>query len=239
MISIQNQSTETLISLAQAGDREAMEILITENDALVRFVVRKFSGRGKEYEDLYQLGRIGLLKAVENFDTHFEVRFSTYAVPVIMGEIRRFLRDDSSIHISRTIRDNAKKVSEFMMSFRETHEKMPSIDEISESTGLKREEIMLALEAQKPVKSLTEPADQEGKRLIQDTVGVSPFEEVEKNLLVQSLLSSLNEKERLLIKLRYFERMTQVKVAERMGLTQVQVSRLEKKLLLRLRKNAV
>ncbi|MBQ1255906.1 MAG: sigma-70 family RNA polymerase sigma factor, partial [Clostridia bacterium] len=90
---IQYESTETLIRLAQAGDREAMEILVTENDALIRFVVKKFSGRGKEYEDLYQLGRIGLVRAVENFDTHFEVKFSTYAVPVIMGEIRRFLRD--------------------------------------------------------------------------------------------------------------------------------------------------
>ena len=239
MILERNQSTETLIALAQAGDREAMEILVTENDALVRFVVKKFSGRGKEYEDLYQLGRIGLVRAVENFDAHFDVRFSTYAVPVIMGEIRRVLRDDSQIHISRTIRENAKRAACFIEEYQSENEKQPSIDEICAYTGLKREDAVLALDAQKPVKSLFEPADKEGKRMIQDTIGLNPFEEIEKNLLVQSLLESLNEKERTLIKLRYFDRLTQVRVAEILGLTQVQVSRLEKKLLVRLRKNAV
>ena len=111
------ESTEKLIQLAQAGDKEAMEILVMENDALIRFVVRKFTGRGKEYEDLYQLGRIGLVRAVQNFDAHFDVRFSTYAVPVIMGEIRRFLRDDHPIHISRTIRENAKKTMDFLNDY--------------------------------------------------------------------------------------------------------------------------
>lgn len=233
------ESTEMLIRLAQAGDREAMEILVTENDALIRFVVKKFSGRGKEYEDLYQLGRIGLVRAVENFDTHLGVKFSTYAVPVIMGEIRRFLRDDHPIHVSRTIRENAKKAIDYLNTYSETHAKSPSVDEICLETGLKREEVILALDSNKPVRSLTEPVGTDSKRMIQDTVGMNPYEEVEKNLLVESLLSSLDEKERKLITLRYFDRLTQTRVAEILGLTQVQVSRLEKKLLLRLRKNAV
>lgn len=236
---IQYESTETLIRLAQAGDREAMEILVTENDALIRFVVKKFSGRGKEYEDLYQLGRIGLVRAVENFDTHFEVKFSTYAVPVIMGEIRRFLRDDHPIHVSRTIRENARKAIDFLYAYSEANEKSPSVDEICSETGLKREEVILALDSSKPVRSLTEPIGADSKRMIQDTVGMNPYEDVEKNLLVESLLKSLDEKERKLITLRYFDRLTQSRVAEILGLTQVQVSRLEKKLLLRLRKNAV
>ena len=233
------ESTEMLIRLAQAGDKEAMETLVTENDALIRFVVKKFSGRGKEYEDLYQLGRIGLVKAVEKFDSHFEVRFSTYAVPVIMGEIRRFLRDDHPIHISRTIRENAKKAIDFVNAYAEEHNASPSIEEIALKTSLKREEIVLALDASKPVKSLTEPVNNDNKRMLQDTVGVNPYETAEKNLLVESLLKSLDEKERKLLTLRYFDRLTQSRVAEILGLTQVQVSRLEKKLLLRLRKNAV
>ena len=238
-MSAKYESTETLIRLAQAGDREAMEILVTENDALIRFVVKKFSGRGKEYEDLYQLGRIGLVRAVENFDTHLGVKFSTYAVPVIMGEIRRFLRDDHPIHVSRTIRENAKKAIDFLNSYSELHAKSTSVDEICSETGLKREEVILALDSSKPVKSLSEPIGTENRRMIQDTVGMNPYEEIEKNLLVESLLKSLDEKERKLITLRYFDRLTQTRVAEILGLTQVQVSRLEKKLLLRLRKNAV
>lgn len=233
------ESTETLIRLAQAGDRESMEILVTENDALIRFVVKKFVGRGKEYEDLYQLGRIGLVRAVENFDTNFDVKFSTYAVPVIMGEIRRFLRDDHPIHVSRTIRENAKKAIDFLNEYAQNHSGSPSVDVICKETGLKREEVILALDSSKPVKSLTEPAGADNRRMIQDTVGMNPYEEVEKSLLVESLLNSLDEKERTLIKLRYFDRLTQTRVAEILGLTQVQVSRLEKKLLLRLRKNAV
>lgn len=233
------ESTEMLIRIAQAGDKEAMETLVTENDALIRFVVKKFSGRGKEYEDLYQLGRIGLVKAIQKFDAHFDVRFSTYAVPVIMGEIRRFLRDDNPIHVSRTIRENAKKAIDFVNAYTEAHAASPSIEEICRKTSLKREEVVLALDATKPVKSLTEPVNNDGKRMLQDTVGENPYESVDKNLLVESLLKSLDEKERKLITLRYFDRLTQSRVAEILGLTQVQVSRLEKKLLLRLRKNTV
>ena len=233
------KSTETLIRLAQAGDREAMQTLVIENDALIRFVIKKFLGRGKEYEDLYQLGRIGLVKAAEKFDAHFDVRFSTYAVPVIMGEIRRFLRDDHPIHISRTIRENAKKAIDFVNAYSDKHASSPSIEEICKETNLKREEVVLALDASKPVKSLTDPIQPDKKRTIQDTLGENPYEAIEKNLLVESLLSSLDEKERRLLTLRYYDRLTQTRVAEILGLTQVQVSRLEKKLLLRLRKNAV
>ena len=233
------ESTETLIRLAQAGDREAMETLLLENDALVRFVVKKYAGRGKEYEDLYQLGRLGFVRAVENFDFGFTVRFSTYAVPVIMGEIRRFIRDDGQIHISRTIKENAQRVNTYLARISEEGRPFPSVNEITYETGLSKEDVVLALGAGVPVKSLLEPVDKDGGRLLQDTIGCDPFERVEKNLLVRSLLESLDGKERELIELRYFRRLTQIKTAEILGLTQVQVSRLEKKVLTRLRKDAV
>lgn len=233
------ESTETLIRRAQAGDSEAMETLLCENEALIRFVVKKYASFSKEYEDLYQLGRLGLVRAVENFDFGFSVRFSTYAVPVIMGEIRRYIRDDGQIHVSRTIKDNARRVNAFVSSFSGEGGSQPSINEIAAATGIGKEDVLLALGACQPVKSLHEPIDTDGGRLLQDTIGCDPFEKVEKNLLVRSLLESLDGKERKLIELRYFKRLTQAKTAEILGFTQVQVSRLEKKILTRLRKNAV
>lgn len=233
------ESTESLIRLAQAGDKNAMETLLKENDALIRFVVKKFLDRGKEYEDLYQLGRLGFVRAVENFDFTYAVRFSTYAVPLIMGEIRRFIRDDGQMHISRTIRENSAACARFIQNSLSETGINPSVSQISRATSLSREDVVLALGAGASVKSLSEPVDGEEGRILQDTIGHDPFEAVEKNLLVNSLLESLDGKEKTLIKLRYFDRLTQSKTAELLGLTQVQVSRLEKKILLCLRKNAV
>lgn len=233
------ESKESMIRLAQAGDSTAMEALLIENDALIRFVVKKYISRGKEYEDLYQLGRLGFVRAVENFDFSYAVKFSTYAVPVIMGEIRRYLRDDGQIHVSRTIRENAAACIRFIKSTIDETGISPSVSQIAEYTKLSREDVILALGAGAPVKSLSEPVDPEGGRILQDTIGHDPFEAVEKNLLVNSLIESLDGKEKALIKLRYFDRLTQSKTAELLGLTQVQVSRLEKKILLCLRKNAV
>jgi len=233
------ESTLRLIRHAKAGDKEAMERIVVENDALVRYIIGKYRDCGKEYEDLYQLGRIGLVRAVENFDESFSVRFSTYAFPMILGEVRRFLRDDGQMRISRTIREHASILKKCSMKIEEETGRRARIAEITEMSGLDREEVLLALGSMKPVRSLSEPLEPGGEILIQDTVGVNPFEDVEKNLLVQKLISNLNEKEQKLIRMRYFERCTQSRVAEELGLTQVQVSRLEKKLLLRMRENAV
>lgn len=233
------QSTIADIRLAQAGDGEAMERLVTENDALVRFVVKKYSGSGKEYDDLYQLGRLGLVRAVQNFREDFGSRFSTYAVPMIMGEIRRFLRDDGQIRVSRTIRDNAKRLMKCAEEMRDQTGADARIEDLCANTGLSREEAALALGAMRPVRSLSEPVDDKGEIELGDMLGENPFETVEKKLLVRNLMDSLDEKERMLIELRYFRRMTQTRVAGIMGLTQVQVSRLEKKLLIRMRRDAV
>ncbi|MBQ3079025.1 MAG: sigma-70 family RNA polymerase sigma factor [Clostridia bacterium] len=227
------------IRLSKAGDQEATERLVIENDRLIHFIIRKYADGRRDYEDLHQIGRIGLLRAIQNFDESYTVRFSTYAFPLILGEIRRFLRDDGQMRISRTIRENAALVLKHKQIIEETTGKTAHISEISKSSGLSEDDVVLALGSLSPVRSLTEPVDANGDKLIQDTIGVHPFEEVEKNLLVQNLLQTLGEKERMLIYLRYFERLTQSSVAEKMGLTQVQVSRLEKKLLLRMRKYAI
>ncbi len=227
------QSALDDIRLARSGDKNAVERLVIDNDALVRFCVNKFRDRGKEYEDLYQLGRLGLVRAITNFDESYGVRFSTYAVPMIMGEIRKFLRDDGQMRVSRTIKENAKKALECAKCGN------TQISYICEQTGMSREDVALALGALSPVRSLNEPLSAGGDTQIQDVIGVNPFEEVDRNLLVGELLGELDEVERKLIRLRYFERMTQARVAGEMGLTQVQVSRMEKKLLARMRARAV
>lgn len=233
------QSTIEDIRLAQAGDAEAMERLVTANDALVRFVVKRYAGSGKEYEDLYQLGRLGLVRAAQNFREDFGSRFSTYAVPMIMGEIRRFLRDDGQLRVSRTIRDNAKKLMKRAEEMRGETGAEARIEDLCAQTGISREEAALALGALCPVRSLSEPIDAMGETELGDMLGENPFETVENRLLVRNLMDSLDEKERTLIELRYFCRLTQTRVAGIMGLTQVQVSRLEKKLLTRMRRDAV
>lgn len=218
---------------------EACERLVTENDALVRYVVKKYIHTRKEYDDLYQQGRIGLVRAVQNFREDFGTCFSTYAVPMIMGEIRRFLRDDGQMRISRTIKENAKRALECMKHYRDETGREARLSDVCEMTGLASEDAALALGALRPVRSLNEPVDESGSVELKDTLSENPFEDVEKSLLVQNLLSTLNEKERKLIELRFFKRLTQARVADILGLTQVQVSRLEKRLLLRMRKDAV
>ena len=223
---------------AQRGDAAAMEKLVRDNDALVHYVVKRLRTQGREYEDLYQLGRLGLVRAVRNFDESYGVKFSTYAVPMIMGEIRRFLRDDGQMRVSRTIKENAKRALEFVNRRREETGEEPTLEEICAELKLSREDAVLALGANQTVRSLSEPLDGGNLRL-EDTLGVNPFERVEKNLLVEKLMASLDEKERTLLTLRYFKSLTQTNVAGIMGLTQVQVSRLEKKILTRLRQDAV
>ena len=166
------------------------------------------------------------------------MKFSTYAVPMIMGEIRRFLRDDGQMRVSRTIKENAKRALEFVNRRREETGSDPTLEEICAELKLSREDAVLALGANQTVRSLSEPLDGGDLRL-EDTLGVNPFEKVEKNLLVEKLMASLDEKERTLLTLRYFKSLTQTNVAGIMGLTQVQVSRLEKKILTRLRQDAV
>lgn len=233
-----------LIRQAQKGDKAAKDRMISENLGLVHSIVRRFENRGCDKEELFQIGCIGLIKSIEKFDLSLELAFSTYAVPMIMGEIRRFLRDDGMVKVSRTLKENGFKISKAREVLVNELGREPSILEIEALTELSREEIVLALEANREVESIYQPVNgSDGDEiLLVDHLRSSEsiYEEPEKEavlneILVSQLLESLDESEEKIIKLRYFENKTQCEVAEIMGMSQVQVSRLERKILLRLR----
>lgn len=224
---------------AQGGERAAKELLFNSNVGLVHHVLKRFMSRaGCDMEDLFQIGSIGLLKAIERFDTEFGVCFSTYAVPLILGEIRRFLRDDGLIRVSRGIKENAANVRRVRQEFIEESGCEPTLLELSERTALSVENIVMALEAGREVESLYKTMyESDGNELLLlDTIGVTADNDRLMNrLFVEGLLKLLDERERELIRLRFYENKTQMQTAERLGMSQVQVSRLEKKVLLRLR----
>ena len=209
-----------------------------ENLKLVHYVLRRFRDRGAEYEDLYQYGCMGLLKAVDRFDPSYNVRFSTYAVPVIMGEIRRYLRDDGSVHISRTIHDNAVRICKFREEFLNANGREADIHEIAEATGLDAEAVMLAVNARRSVRSLNECVGGEGDIRLMDVIGEDRSEEIDCRLLLAQLLRGLEPEERTLIIRRYFRAQTQSEIARDMGISQVQVSRMEGRIIKRMRMSA-
>ena len=228
-------STEELIRLAQSGDREASEKLVTENSGLIWSVARRFAGRGTEMDDLYQLGCLGFLKAVEGFDTEFGTQFSTYAVPKIAGEIRRFLRDDGAVKVSRGIKEQATTIKIARNHLTSALGREPTIQEISNQTGFSPEEIALAETATAATESIQRETGEEGFSL-EDILTDTESEErmVEKIALMQAI-DRLPQRENTVIKLRYFHGLTQQRVAKVLDVSQVQVSRIEKKALSNLR----
>lgn len=233
-----------LIRRAQEGDKEAKERMISENLGLVHSIVKRFENRGCDREELFQTGCIGLMKAIDKFDLSMQLAFSTYAVPMIMGEIRRFLRDDGMVKVSRTLKENGYKISKARELLTNELGREPSLLEIEALTELSREEIVLAMEANREVESIYQPVGgTDGDEiLLVDQLGNcgNVYEEPEKEavineLVVEQLLAMLEEKERQVIRLRYFENKTQCEVAAVLGMSQVQISRLERKILLRLR----
>ncbi len=228
-----------LIRLSQAGDRQAREQLITDNVGLVWSMVRRFLGRGCEAEDLFQIGTIGLIKAIDKFDTTFDVKFSTYAVPMISGEIKRFLRDDGMIKVSRTLKENNMRLRAAGEKLSAELGRDATLEEIALDTGLSMEEIVLAMEACTEVESLSKPvnrADGSESTLAERIPGKEDTtEQIVNHLVMKQLLEALQEEERKLIELRYFENKTQTEIAGIFGVSQVQVSRMEKKILQRMR----
>lgn len=228
---------------AQRGEKEAKEHLFNKNSGLVHHVVKRFVNRsGVEAEDLFQIGSMGLLKAIEKFDIDYGVCFSTYAVPLIMGEIRRFLRDDGLIRVSRNIKENARRIKWLREEILQNTGREPAISELAEKSGISVEDILTALDAGREVESIYKTVyESDGSEvLLLDMLGQEgESEKVVDRLLLEKLLDSLDERERNLIRLRYFENKTQVQVAGDLGMSQVQVSRMEKKVLLRLRQEAM
>lgn len=231
--------TLTLLEMSHKGDKQARETLVEENMGLVYSIVRRFGGRGYEMEDLVQIGCIGLLKAIDKFDLCFEVRFSTYAVPMISGEIKRFLRDDGMIKVSRTLKETAAKAYMAKESLEKKHGREVTVEEISQEIKAAREDIVLAMESAAEVESLYKTVYQgDGNAIcLMDRLEEegNPNEALLNHMVLDELLGRLEEEERTLIRLRYFEEKTQVQVAAQMGMTQVQVSRFEKKILKKLR----
>lgn len=229
-----------LLERAHEGDKRAREQLVRENMGLVYAAVSRFAGRrGCEREDLIQIGSIGLLKAIDRFDLSYEVCFSTYAVPMIVGEIRRFLRDDGMVRVSRSLKEEAVLVWRAREELERRNGREPTMAEIAECAGLSPGEVVLAQEAVAEVESLNRPiGDGDGTQLVLADRLMDQRDETEallNRMLAGQLLRLLKEEERRLIELRYFEDQTQVQTADALGMTQVQVSRAEKRILRKLR----
>ncbi len=252
------EETSVLIARSQAGERDAREVLIEKNLGLVHHIVKRFANRGYDLEDLFQIGSIGLMKAIDKFDLSLGLKFSTYAVPMITGEIKRFLRDDGMVKVSRTIKENGLKVSMARQKLQGILGREPAIQEIAEETGLDREDIVLAMEASIEVESIYSAVYQDdgsevylvdkvvrgtGGSVGSSMVGIydsgdKEKEELLNHMLLKQLLDGLEPSERELSCMRYFQNKTQMEIASMLGISQVQVSRMEKKILLRMREKA-
>ena len=231
--------TIALIRRSHEGDEKAREQLVKENIGLVWCVVKRFYGRGTEAEDLFQIGSIGLLKAIDKFDLSFDVKFSTYAVPMISGEIKRFLRDDGMIKVSRTLKELSYKAYKVKEKLQEEYDREPTLEEIAEVLNIEKEELAMALESGSEVESLYKPIYQKDGSEIQllDKLEEEGNEErILNRMLLKKLLETLDEDEKQLIYMRYFANKTQTEIGKKLGISQVQVSRLETKIIKSLRK---
>lgn len=235
---LSHQQTLKLIDLAKTGDKQAKEKLIECNFPLIKSIVARFKNKGVDYDDLYQLGCVGFLKAIENFDPKFDVKFSTYAVPMIAGEIKRFLRDDGNIKISRVIKSLSAKIYRYLDEYSKTHDFEPTIDEIAEHFNIDRQDVVFALDAGKIPLSLSNKDENKDKSfallevLSYDDGGE---DKLLRNLALKEAISELDDRDKKIITLRYFFGKTQSEIAKILKVSQVQISRLENKILEKLK----
>lgn len=229
--------------MARSGDKLARDQVIQNNMGLVYSIVSRYTGRGYDQEELIQIGAIGLIKAVDKFDLTFEVKFSTYAVPLISGEIKRFLRDDGMVKVSRSIKENGWKIKRAADRLSQELNREPSITELAAATEIPAEDIVIALEANSEVESIHKPiCFSDGKEvLLEEKLQEKSDwnEHLLNRMVVEQLMVLLDDREKELIRMRYYENRPQREVAERMGISQVQVSRLEKKILHRMRESMI
>ena len=227
--------TEELISRSHAGDKSAREDLIIENSGLIWSVARRFIGRGAEAEDLYQLGCVGFLKAVSGFDLNFGTQFSTYAVPKIAGEIRRFLRDDGAVKVSRGIKEQAAMIKNARNLLINALGREPTVKELSEQTGITPEEIAFAETAIAATESINREAGEDGFTLESVLSNTESEDALVERISLRQAIEHLPEREAMVIRLRYFHGLTQQRVSKVLDVSQVQVSRIEKKAICKLR----
>lgn len=229
---LSKEEKEALFVKIKAGDEEARNTFINGNLRLVLSVIQRFYGRGENADDLFQVGCVGLIKAIDNFDLSQNVQFSTYAVPMIIGEVKRYLRDNNSIRVSRSVRDLAYKVIQFKERYTKEHGKEPNVEEIAKELEVTKEDIAFSLDAiQNPV-SLQEPVYNDGSESIYIMDQVKDSKNTDElwaeKITIKGAMEKLNEKERMIINKRFFDGRTQMEVAEEIGISQAQVSRLEK-----------
>ena len=237
---LKSSETQALLLRAKAGDAAAREELIAGNLRLVLSVIQRFSNRGENADDLFQVGCIGLIKAIDNFNTDLDVKFSTYGVPMIVGEIRRYLRDNSAIRVSRAMRDTAYKVLQAKEAYMAQHQREPSIEEIAKILDIKREDVVMALDAILEPVSLYEPVYSDSG----DTICVMDQVKDNKNndemwverIALKEAVGHLTDRERKILSMRFFQGKTQMEVSAEIGISQAQVSRLEKNALRQIRK---
>ena len=234
------ETTNNLIRMAKQGDGLAKEKLLVENNNLIKSIVRRYLGKGVEYDDLYQLASMGLLKAINGFDESFGVRFSTYAVPMIAGEIKRFMRDDGSIKVSRQIKSQAKRINAFIEEYSSSHGKQPAIKIIAEEFGMPESEVVFTMgSTHMPVSIYNrgEYKDEQSRELLDKLPVDDKQEDIIENLQLKTAIDGLPERDRKVIMLRYYRDMTQSEVANMLGVSQVQVSRIENKVMELFRKD--
>ena len=238
---LKNEETMELLRRTKQGDMEAREKLISGNLRLVLSVIQKFSGRGENADDLFQVGCIGLIKAIDNFNTDLDVRFSTYGVPMIVGEIRRYLRDNSALRVSRSMRDTAYKVLQAKEKFLAEHQREPTMDEIAGALEMRREDVVMALDAVLDPVSLNEPVyDNSGDAIcVMDQVkdAKNTDESWLERIALKEAMDRLTDRERRILALRFFQGKTQMEVSAEVGISQAQVSRLEKNAINQIKKN--
>ncbi|PRZ12984.1 RNA polymerase sigma (RpoX/SigF) subunit [Laceyella sediminis] len=234
---LSDDEVKQLIQASQEGDMESRNKLIRHNIRLVWSVVQRFLNRGYEAEDLFQIGCIGLLKAIDKFDLNYEVKFSTYAVPMIIGEIQRFLRDDGMVKVSRSLKEMANKIRKTKDELSKRFNRVPTIQEIAKAMGVEPEEIVFAQEANRAPASIHETVyENDGDPItLMDQIADEPVTTWFDKLTLKDAIHRLSEREKLIVYLRYYKDQTQSEVAERLGISQVQVSRLEKKIIARMR----
>lgn len=230
--------TLKLIKSAQDGDENAKTILVTENSPLIKSVIKIYRNKGIEYDDLYQLGSMGFVKAINNFDKSFGVKFSTYAVPMIAGEVKRFLRDDGSIKVSRALKTLNIKINRYIQQYRQTNAEDPSITQLSKVFSVDEQDIIFAMDSRKSLLSLDDKQDEtnpHSRSIMESIEDENNADKMIDNMVLKDLISALSSKDKQLLALRYFEDKTQSEIANILNVSQVQVSRLENKIIERLK----
>ena len=226
-----------LLRKAKNGDEKSKEIIFINNAPLIKSIIRRFVGKGIEYDDLYQIGFIGFLKAINNFDENFGVKFSTYTVPMVIGEIKRYMRDNGAIKVSRTLKILANKINRYVDEYRTEHNVQPTVENIAERFKITDEEVVVAMDSAKMPLSIFDKFDDEdeGSELIGKIAYSGGEEEILEKIHISSIIEKLNEREKKIIVMRFFRDRTQTEIAESLGVSQVQVSRLENKIIDKIR----